>query len=90
MFTTYRAADLLREQGGWTITPDVCSTLFRRIRKQVGIDDATFHDARHTAITRLAHILEPLDLARMTGHSDLKQLMAYYNEPAESIANRLS
>ena len=84
-----RAVGLLRDQGDWTITPAVCSTLFRRARREAGIDDATFHDARHTAITRLAQILEPMDLARMTGHSDLKQLMAYYNETAEAIAKRL-
>lgn len=87
---TTKAAELLKEQGAWTISPDTCSTLFRKARRQAGVDDATFHDARHTAITRLAKILQPLDLARMTGHSDLKQLMTYYNESAAEIATRLN
>lgn len=48
-----------------------------------------FHDTRHTAITKLAKKLQVLDLARMTGHTDLKQLMQYYNEGMDSIALRL-
>lgn len=48
-----------------------------------------FHDTRHTAITRLAKKLQILDLARMTGHTDLKELMTYYNESAADIARRL-
>jgi integrase len=35
------------------------------------IDDLTFHDTRHEAITRLAKKLQELDLARMVGHRDL-------------------
>jgi integrase len=49
----------------------------------------TFHDTRHEAITRLAAKLNVLDLARMVGHRDIKQLQVYYNAPAEEIAMRL-
>ena len=48
-----------------------------------------FHDTRHTAITRLAKKLQILDLARMTGHQKLEELMTYYNESAADIAKRL-
>lgn len=53
------------------------------------IDDATFHDLRHLAITRLAQKIDVLDLARMTGNRDLKKLMIYFNPTAEDIAKKL-
>jgi hypothetical protein len=37
----------------------------------------------------LAKKLNVLDLARMVGHRDLKQLQIYYNETAEAMAARL-
>ncbi|WP_231748560.1 tyrosine-type recombinase/integrase [Burkholderia latens] len=49
----------------------------------------TFHDTRHEAITRLAKKLQPLDLARMTGHTNLNELLTYYNETAADIAVRI-
>lgn len=64
-------------------------TLFRKGRDRSGIKDLTFHDTRHEAITRLARKLEPLALARMTGHTNLQELMTYYNESAADIAARL-
>lgn len=63
--------------------------LFRKGRDRAKIDGLTFHDSRHEAITRLAKKLQPLDLARMTGHTNLQELMTYYNESAEDIAGRL-
>lgn len=65
------------------------SSLFTKIRKRALIDDATFHDTRHLAITRLAKKLDVLDLARMVGIRDLKVLMVYYNATAEEIAKHL-
>jgi integrase len=49
----------------------------------------TFHDARHEATTRLAGKLQVLDLARVTGHRDIKQLMTYYNKDARELAELL-
>lgn len=71
------------------ITTKSLDTLFRKAKTRAGIEDATFHDSRHLAITRLAKKLHVLDLARMVGHRDLKQLQVYYNETAEEIAGRL-
>lgn len=65
------------------------STLFRRIRLTANVHDATFHDSRHEATTRLSKKLEPLALARTLGHKDLKMLLVYYAESAEDIARRL-
>lgn len=64
-------------------------TLFRRARENAGIVDLHFHDTRHEAITRLSQLLDVRDLARMTGHKDLKSLMIYYNATATEIADRL-
>lgn len=63
--------------------------IFRRAVKLAGIEGLTFHDARHTAITRLARKLDMLDLARMVGHRDPRSLTIYYNATAEDIASRL-
>lgn len=64
-------------------------SLFRKAKKMALIDDLHFHDTRHTAITRLAKKLNILELARMVGHRDLRQLQVYFNMPAEEIAKRL-
>lgn len=63
--------------------------LFRKAKEKAGIADLTFHDSRHEAITRLAAKLQPLDLARMTGHTNLNELLTYYNASAADIARRL-
>lgn len=71
------------------LTAATVDALFRRAKLRAMIDDATFHDSRHLAITRLAKKLNVLDLARMVGHRDLRQLQVYYNETAETMAERL-
>jgi len=63
--------------------------LFRKAKTRAVIENGTFHDTRHLAITRLAKKLNILDLARMVGHRDLRQLQLYYNESAETMASRL-
>jgi integrase len=91
-----RAVELLEllplpEEDGtlFGVTAKSLDALFRKARIRAGVDDATFHDTRHLAITRLAKKLNVLDLARMVGHRDLKQLQVYYNETAEAMAERL-
>ncbi|WP_018276003.1 site-specific integrase [Teredinibacter turnerae] len=64
-------------------------TIFRRCLKQAGIYNMHFHDTRHEAISRLAQKIPVLDLARLTGHKDIKMLMVYYNASAEEIAKQL-
>ena len=86
-----RALELfgLLPEGRFTITSKVLDATFRKARDKTLIKDLHFHDTRHEAITRLAKKLEVLDLARMTGHKDLKQLMIYYNATAEDLADKL-
>lgn len=80
----------------WKLVPDgfglntaILDALFRKAKKNAGIEGLTFHDTRHEAITRLAQKLDVLDLARMVGHTNVKQLLTYYNPTAEDIASRL-
>jgi integrase len=63
--------------------------LFRKLVKQAGIKNLTFHDSRAEAIYRLSKKLGIMDLARVIGHRDLKSLMIYYNESADALADRL-
>ncbi len=65
------------------------SAIFAKATAQCLIENLTFHDTRHEAITRLAKKLNVLDLARMVGHKDLRMLQIYYNETAENMADRL-
>ncbi|WP_040605140.1 tyrosine-type recombinase/integrase [Sagittula stellata] len=62
---------------------------FRAVRDRAKISGLTFHDSRHSAVTRLSRKLDVLALARMIGHRDLRMLQRYYNEAATDIAKRL-
>lgn len=85
-----RALELLKLcPDGFGITTATLDALFRKCRERTTIKGLTFHDTRHEAITRLAKKLHVLDLARMTGHRDIKKLMIYYNLSAEDIAGKL-
>jgi integrase len=96
-----RAIDLLRmlpevEEGAplFGLNDKIRDALFRKARekafgKQKPHERFTFHDARHEAITRLAKKIDVLDLARMTGHTDIRELLTYYNATAADIAARL-
>lgn len=54
--------------------------------KEAGIEDFRFHDCRHTATTRLAQGgLSPLELMRITGHSQLNTLTRYFNQTNEQL-----
>ncbi len=64
-------------------------SLFRKAKKQTGIEDLHFHDSRATAITRLAQKLNILELAYIVGHKDIRMLQIYYRPTTESIAKKL-
>ena len=70
----------------------MCST-FYRAKDAAGFskdDNLHFHDSRHEATTRLAQTFPNVaDLAKITGHKDLKRLLTYYNPTAQDLADRL-
>jgi len=52
--------------------------------------ELTMHDLRHIAITRLAERLPNIiELAAVSGHSDVRMLKRYYNPKAEDLAKKL-
>lgn len=63
--------------------------LFRKAKGRAMIENLTFHDSRHEAITRLAGKLSILELARVTGHRDLKMLQIYFNMSVADMAKKL-
>lgn len=71
------------------VSSSALDTTFRRARTVAGLSGFTFHDTRASALTRLAKVLQPLELARMSGHSNLNELLTYYRESVSSIAARL-
>jgi integrase len=85
------ALDLWAElpTNGFGLEPGTLDALFRRCRDDAGIENLTFHDSRHEAITRLSKRLDVLPLARMVGHKNVSQLMTYYNETPGDIAKLL-
>lgn len=73
----------------FNVTDESRDSLFRKAVTRASIKGLTFHDARHEAITRLAKKLNILELARMVGHKDIRQLQVHYNETAAEIAKKL-
>lgn len=65
-------------------------SVFRAAVKRSKIENLHFHDTRHEAITRLAKRLEILDLARVTGHKNLNELLTYYEASGDELAERLN
>lgn len=64
--------------------------IFRRAKARVGIDDLHFHDTRAEALTRLAKVFQPMELAKVSGHKDLRILLnTYYRVTAEELADKL-
>ena len=74
----------------FTLGASSASTTFRKDGWQkIEMVDVKFHDTRHLAITRLSKKLDVLALAKMVGHTNINELMTYYNLAAEDIAERL-
>lgn len=93
---THAAQRNIESMKGWDedlvfgLVPATRDALFRKYRRKAGLDGFTFHDARHTAATRIAGTLHVLDLCKMFGWSNPKRAMTYYNPKATDIAARLN
>ncbi len=66
------------------------SSTFRKYRLLTDIEDLTFHDTRHEATTRLADKFHMLELASITGHRNLNELLTYYNKTGAELATKFS
>jgi len=98
---TPQGARLLRELGAFalargrselfSISSASLDAQFRKITASLLIHDLHYHDARATAITHLSRRVDPLTLAKISGHRDLRILMSrYYRETEEHIAQRMA
>jgi integrase len=81
-----RAIELWRP---FNLTPQRLDVHWRNLCKLAQVEDLHFHDSRAMAATRLSKILNPLQLAKVLGHKDLKHTMIYYRETAEDVAKLL-
>lgn len=88
----------LRELDADLIVPvrvEVLDVLFRRARQQAGLDGFRFHDARHTAATRIGRTVgQPgrisfPEFCRLMGWRDPKHALIYVNTSAGDLAMRM-
>ena len=56
--------------------------LFRKAKMRANIEDLHFHDTRREALTRLSKIFDVMELARISGHRDLRILQNVYYAPS--------
>lgn len=83
---------LPRSLGGrvFPVTVEALRQAYLRAVKRAGLDNWTFHDCRHDALTRLAKLgLSILELRVISGHATANQLQTYVAiDPAE-LAKKL-
>lgn len=72
------------------VTTAQIDALFRKAKSAAKIEDLHFHDSRREALSRLAQKLNPFELAKVSGHRELKILLnTYYSATAEDLAAKL-
>ncbi len=66
--------------------------VFKAAVKRAGVDDFTFHDIRHEALSRLAERgdFSVLEMAAISGHKTLQMLKRYIHLQAERLADKLA
>jgi len=75
--------------------PGTRDAIFRRARERAGLSGFTFHDARHTAATRIgASVGQPGRLSfpefvKVFGWRDPKHALIYVNPTADALADKL-
>jgi integrase len=90
------AVRLLQRMRGWDnalvfgLTSQTLDAMFRKYRQRAGLDGFTFHDARHTAATRMAKKLHVLELCKVFGWRRMDQALTYFNAPAADLARKLA
>lgn len=75
----------------FTVTAASRDALFRYARNRTGLSDVNFHDARHTAATRIGRAgrLSLLEFCSMFGWRDPRHAMIYFNPTAGQLADKL-
>lgn len=90
------AVRLLQRMRGWDhervfgLSGQTLDAMFRKYRQRAGLDGFTFHDARHTAATRMAKKLHVLELCKVFGWRRTDQALTYFNAAPGDLAKRLA
>jgi integrase len=74
-------------KGGINLTAGSISALFADLCREEKIKGLTFHDLKHTAMTRLSKKLDPWELAKMSGNKDMNLILNVYykHDPHETV-----
>ena len=77
-------------QPAFGLSSAILGALFWKAKKRTMIEDLHFHDTRREALTRLAKIFSVMELAKISGHRDLRVLQnVYYAPSADDLAEKL-
>lgn len=71
------------------LKPDSVSQAFDRACQRAGLSGLHFHDLRHEATSRMADLLQAHELAKVTGHKDMRMVLRYYHPHASDLAKKL-
>lgn len=73
------------------VTIETLKQAYERAVARAGINDFTFHDLRHDALTRLAKLgLNVLELRAISGHTTANMLQRYVSIDAGDLAGKLA
>jgi integrase len=90
-----RIIDQLRSLNGeegavFCVSTASLDALFRKAKARALIEGLHFHDTRREALTRMAKVFDVMELARISGHRDLRVLQNVYYAPSVSdLADKL-
>ena len=72
------------------VTPNGFKLAWERLRRRAGLSDLRFHDLRHEAISRwFERGLTIPEVAAISGHRSLGQLMRYSHADTKALANKM-
>jgi len=72
------------------MSPNAIRLSFARLRSRAGLDHVRFHDLRHEAVSRFFEMgLTPPEVASISGHRTLSQLMRYSHAMSDKVARVL-
>ncbi len=74
------------------VTSASVDALFRKYKGKTTIEGLVFHDSRHEGITRLVDTgkYNVFEVAAVTGHKNINELLTYYNKSAAQIAKEMA
>ena len=77
-----QARQINRGEGSvFDVTPSQIDSLFRKAKKAAMVKGLRFHDSRREALSRMAKKMNIMQLARISGHRDLRILQTVYYSP---------